>query len=108
MEVDVCRSNVTLKPIEPLSVFEKYRLVPIPASLDKVRGVHPRIYLSKERVAELRKAIKTTHTQLWKEVREQADHAVNHGAPARTSARRSTATAVCQGEWIFTRSSRCF
>ena len=50
-------------------------------SLDKLRGVHPRIYLNKESIGELRNAIKSTHASLWDKVRLQADSAVKRGAP---------------------------
>ena len=34
---------------------DAYRLKPIPPALEKVRGVHPRIYLTRERIEELRR-----------------------------------------------------
>ena len=81
MEIDANLDDVTIEPIEQLSVFEKYRLNPIPKSLDRVRGIHPRIYLNHERIAGLRDAVKSTHALLWEEVRVQADRAVERGAP---------------------------
>ncbi|MFQ6132384.1 MAG: DUF4962 domain-containing protein [Armatimonadota bacterium] len=82
MEIDAYLDDVTLEPIERLSVFDEYRLEPLPAPLEAVRGVHPRIYLTEERIAQLREAIKTTHAPLWEEVRAQAERAVTRGAPA--------------------------
>ena len=61
---------------------DAYRLKPIPPALEKVRGVHPRIYLTRERIEELRAAVKTTHAAIWKKVRDQADRAVRQGPPA--------------------------
>jgi hypothetical protein len=60
----------------------KYRLNPLPPSLEKVRGIHPRLYLDSARIAELRQAIQTTHAPLWKELRQRADRAVRQGPPA--------------------------
>lgn len=59
-----------------------FDLKPLPASLQAVRGVHPRIYLNAQRVAALRQAIGTTHQALWLEVKAQADRAVRQGPPA--------------------------
>jgi len=81
-EIDALVSDVRLEPIPRLSVLERFRLQPIPAALEKVRGVHPRIYLSEQRIAELRKAILGSHAGLWTRVREQADRAAKRGPPA--------------------------
>jgi len=59
-----------------------YDLNPLPPPLEKVRNMHPRLYLNATRVAELRSAIRTTHSDLWAEVRTLADRAVERGAPA--------------------------
>ncbi|HYW80544.1 MAG TPA: DUF4962 domain-containing protein, partial [Thermoguttaceae bacterium] len=81
-EVDALLDDIRLEPIERLSVLEQYRLDPLPAELAKVRGIHPRLYLDAARVAELRRAIATTHAPLWQELRESADQAVKRGPPA--------------------------
>ncbi len=47
-----------------------------------MRGVHPRIYLTSQRTAELCAAIKTTHAAIWEKVRDQADRAMRQGPPA--------------------------
>jgi hypothetical protein len=80
--IDACLADIRLETIERFGFWNMYRLKPLPASLQKVRGVHPRIYLTSERVAELREAIKTTHAASWKKVREQADRAARQGPPA--------------------------
>ena len=64
------------------AAVQKYRLTPLPASLEKVRGIHPRLYLDSARVTELRQAVQTTHAPLWKELRECADRAVKRGRDA--------------------------
>ena len=79
--IDYRLDDVTIEPIERYIVGDKYRLDPIPASLERVRGVHPRIYLSAERIAGLKKAITTTHAPIWNEVRAQADRLAKAGPP---------------------------
>jgi hypothetical protein len=81
-EIDASLAEVRLEPISRFSYFDAYRLKPLPESLEKVRGVHPRIYLSDQRIAELRKAVQTTHAAIWKKIRQQADGAVRRGPPA--------------------------
>ena len=68
-------------PFDLQTAIKKYRLDSFPASLEKKRGVHPRLFLTKERVKELRAAIKTTHAPFWEELRKQADDAVKSGPP---------------------------
>lgn len=63
-------------------LLQQYQLKPIPPQLEAVRGVHPRLYLDAARVAELRRAIQTTHASMWKEVRDLADRAARRGPPA--------------------------
>ncbi len=74
--------EITVRPIERLSVFDQFRLAPLPATLEQVRGVHPRLYLDAQQIVALREAITSTHSNLWREVREQADRAVKQGPPA--------------------------
>ena len=70
---DVYLDDIRLEPIAHLTVEGKYILKPFPASLEKVRGMHPRIFLNDRRIAELREAIKTTHAPLWKKILAQAN-----------------------------------
>jgi hypothetical protein len=81
-EIDALMSDVRLEPIPRLTVLDRYRLAPLPAPLEKLRGVHPRIYLNATRITELRAAINGSHAELWKQVRQQADQAVRRGPPA--------------------------
>ena len=46
-----------------------------------MRGVHPRIYLNDERIAQLRRAVTTSHAAIWRKIRVQADRAVRRGPP---------------------------
>ncbi len=81
-EIDAYLADVRLEPIERFGFWDAYRLKPLPASLEKMRGVHPRTYLTSQRIAELREAVKTTHAAMWKKIRDQADRAVKRGPPA--------------------------
>jgi hypothetical protein len=81
-EIDAYLDDITLEPIERLTALSRYDLEPLPAALEKVRGTHPRLYLTAQRVAELRTATQTTHAGLWAEVQVLADRAVTRGAPA--------------------------
>jgi Carbohydrate binding domain len=82
MEIDAVLDEIKLAPIPMLSALEKFRLRPLPASLEKVRGVHPRLYLDAGVVAQLREAIGNTHAPLWNELRDQADRLTRRGPPA--------------------------
>jgi hypothetical protein len=81
-EIDAYLADVRIDPIARLSVLERYRVSPLPPALEKMRGVHARLYLNEQRVRELREAIKTTHAPLWAKIRAQADRAVQKGPPA--------------------------
>ncbi|MCH5378294.1 MAG: hypothetical protein JJ992_30425, partial [Planctomycetes bacterium] len=81
-EIDACVDEIRLEPIERLSIFEQYRLTPTPEELEQIHGVHPRLYLDAERIAELRREVNDTHAPLWRELRELADRAVRRGPPA--------------------------
>jgi hypothetical protein len=53
-ELAALLDDVKLEQIPALSALTNYRLNPLPAPLEKARGVHPRLYLNAERVAQLR------------------------------------------------------
>jgi len=59
---------------------EADRFRPLP-SLERVRGIHPRLYLDATRINALRAAIHTTIAALWQQLRSQADRAVQDGPP---------------------------
>jgi hypothetical protein len=81
-EIDARLDEITLEPIARLSVIEQYRLEPMPAELERVRGVRPRLYLDATKATQLRQAVGTTHAALWQELRERADRLVKQGPPA--------------------------
>jgi hypothetical protein len=80
-QIDAWLDDVTIEPIAKLTVLSKYELNPVPVALQKLRNVHPRLYLNAERIAKLRSAIQTTHAGLWADVKVLADRAVRQGAP---------------------------
>ena len=81
-EIDARLDEVSVAAIPRLTTLERYRLKPWPASLEKTRGTHPRLYLDAARVIQLREAIRGSHAALWKKVREQADQLARRGPPA--------------------------
>ncbi len=81
-EIDASLDDITLERIARLSVVDQYRLDPMPAELESVRGVHPRLYLNPAKVTELREAVGTTHAGMWKELQERADRYTKSGPPA--------------------------
>ncbi|MEW6358263.1 MAG: DUF4962 domain-containing protein [Planctomycetota bacterium] len=81
MEIAAYLDHVMIEPIERFTYFDKFDLVPMPRPLQKAQGIHPRIYLTGKRIAELKEAMKTTHAGIWKEIQAQADSCVKHGAP---------------------------
>ena len=81
-EIDAYVDDVTLTPIEADSVFTQFRLTEVTAAAEAMRGLHPRLYLTDERLVALRQAIQTTHASIWSEVRALADEAVLEGPPA--------------------------
>lgn len=80
-EIDAYLDDVTLEPIEAEAAYLQYRLPGLATAANRVRGVHPRLYLTDERIAELRQAIRTTHASLWSEVKAVADRAAREGPP---------------------------
>jgi hypothetical protein len=80
-QIDAYLDDVIIEPIDKLTVLSKYDLDPVPSALQKVRNVHPRLYLNAERVEELLRAVQTTHTDLWADLRTLADRAAKQGAP---------------------------
>ena len=82
MQIDLYIDDVKLEQIDHFSIIDRYTLDPLPDSLKQAQGVHPRVYLNAERIAQLREAIQTTHADLWAETRQIADNAVAKGPPA--------------------------
>ena len=49
--------------------------------LEKLKGAHPRIYLDEDRVASLKKKIKNSHADIWKNVSEWVDKKLDTSPP---------------------------
>ncbi len=81
MQIDLYIDDVKLEQIDHFSIIDRYTLDPLPGPLEQAQGVHPRVYLNAERIAQLREAIQTTHADLWAETRQIADNAVTKGPP---------------------------
>ncbi|MHB9031366.1 MAG: DUF4962 domain-containing protein, partial [Candidatus Latescibacterota bacterium] len=71
--VDMYVDDIRLERLDHYTVEGRYLLKPFPASLEKVRSVHPRIFLNERRIRELRESIKTTHATIWKDILAQTD-----------------------------------
>jgi hypothetical protein len=80
-EIDACLDDIIREPIARLTALSRFDLDPLPPTLTKVRGTHPRLYLNAKRVEGLRRAIQTTHAGLWAKVRVLAGRAAERGAP---------------------------
>lgn len=74
--------DIRLEPIACYSISDRYTLDPLPSALARARGVHPRLYLTPEKIAALKAAVGTTHAALWNEVRAQADRLAGQNPPA--------------------------
>ncbi len=81
-EVDLLVAEVVLERIDRLTVYDRYRLSPLPAPLAATRGVHPRLYADEARFAALREQTKTTHRALWDSTRTYAERLLRNGPPA--------------------------
>ena len=79
--IDIYIDFIDVRPAEKYATQNKYHLDPFPKALEDVRNVHPRIFLTDARIAELRELIKTTHKPLWEEIRAQADNLTRSDPP---------------------------
>lgn len=80
-EIQARLRDVRLGPISRLSVLDQFRLDPPPAPLKAVSGVHPRLFLDAKRVEALRPSIKSTHADIWRKLKAEADRLVRQGPP---------------------------
>ncbi len=80
-DIDAYLDDVTVEPFEENPVFAQYDDPGQALRLQRVRGVHPRLFLTDERIAELRRVIQTTHAPLWNQVRTCADSLAQASPP---------------------------
>lgn len=81
MTIDALLDDVVLEPIDTVTLLGKYELKPLPARLQQLKGVHPRIFVDQKRVEALREACKTTHAAIWQKLQPQADRLAKSGPP---------------------------
>lgn len=82
--VDVCIDDVCVEEIPPGWADKQWRDASLTGPITgELRGVHPRLYLTAERIAFLRRAIRTDERwqALFETLRQQADTAVRHPPP---------------------------
>ena len=77
-EIDAAIAAVSVEPIQGLTQFQ---LSPLPIQLNSKRGIHSRLFLNEAQFAELKRAVATTHAEIWQQVKRQADEAVKAGPP---------------------------
>ena len=82
MDINARLDDVALTRIQAADMFAEFALNPLPAALASVQGTHPRLYLTPDRIRELRQTITSTHAELWREVLTLAENAVRRGPPA--------------------------
>ncbi|MCE5249468.1 DUF4962 domain-containing protein [bacterium] len=85
VKMDVSVDTITVEPIPHYTVDEKYRLDPLPQSLEKVRGIHPRIFLNSKKITELRAKTGGEYAHFRSELLSQANELVKSGPPKYTS-----------------------
>jgi hypothetical protein len=72
-EIDAYLDEVRVEPISEAQVYLEYMPADVSDSLEAIRGLHPRLYLTEQRIEELRAAVATSHAALWSEVVEIAE-----------------------------------
>ncbi len=81
-DADIRVDDVTLEPIEAYTVANRYILGKAPEPLARLRGIHPRLYLTGDTLGDLRRKTGTTHAGIWKSLRIQADELAKKEPPA--------------------------
>jgi hypothetical protein len=84
-EIRAFVDDVSLSAISETEIYRQYSIPGLPKTLASVRGVHPRLYLTDQRVEELRRSVQTTHAGLWSEVRKLADDLTTVNPPQYTA-----------------------
>ncbi|MFC1552017.1 DUF4962 domain-containing protein [Candidatus Latescibacterota bacterium] len=85
IELDCTIDEISLVPIDNLSVSGQFDLNPIPDTLKQLYGVHPRLYLTPETQEELRISATTTYNRFFSVVKQRADNGVKSGPPEYTN-----------------------
>jgi len=77
-----CSMTFELSPFSRLSLYDRYRIDPLPARMQALKGVHPRLYLTQDRIVQLKAAIKTRMPSCTRTWIALADRYAARGAPA--------------------------
>jgi len=82
LELEAWVDEVCVMEIDHFSAGEKYRFTTPPAALEKRRGVHPRLYLTAERIAALKGRLsEEPYASALERLRRVADRRVESGPP---------------------------
>ncbi|MHB9027931.1 MAG: DUF4962 domain-containing protein [Candidatus Latescibacterota bacterium] len=81
-DIVIRMDDVVLEPIESYATAARYLLNPMPEKLSRLRGIHPRLYLNRDTISELKRKAGTTHNGIWKKLQIQADGLVKQPPPA--------------------------
>jgi len=100
IEIDAYVDEVAVMEIDHFSAGDRYRFTSLPAPLARMQGVHPRLYLTAERVAALKAKLNVEpYASLLKRLQRVADGLVEEGPPAyRADDRRSGEEQLYQRE----------
>ena len=79
--VDFHVDDIRLERIERFTVDDNFYSKKVPRSIGKTRGMHPRLYLTNARLAELRGAAGSTHARLLEELLDHAESLLKSGPP---------------------------
>ena len=82
-ELDTRLDEAPVMETERFTAGEQYHFTTIPAPLARLQGVHPRLYLTDERVQELKAELKREpYASLFQQLRGVADRLASDGPPA--------------------------
>jgi hypothetical protein len=80
-EIRAFVDDVSLVAVSESEIYRQFAMPDLVESLANVRGVHPRLFLTDQRVEQLRESIQTTHAGLWPEIRGEADRLASTNPP---------------------------
>ncbi len=81
-EIHALVDDVSVEAISEAGIYQQCSVPSISKSLAGVRDVHPRLFLTDDRIEELQQAIQTTHAGLWAEIKHRADSLVSVDPPS--------------------------
>jgi len=81
VDFDVLIDGIAVESIPHYTIEGKYTFDPVPASLERMRGVHPRMYFTAADIPDLKRRIATTHKALFDEFIAQTDGILKRDPP---------------------------